>query len=283
MPIKTIIAPEEVRQTCLEWRINRSNVAFVPTMGALHDGHLQLVKEAKELAQKVVVSIFVNPLQFGPQEDFATYPRMLQIDREKLESVGADALFVPNAADMYPDGYQTYIYNNALADILCGRFRPGHFQGVLTIVAKLFHLVQPDVALFGKKDYQQFKMISKMNADLMFGINVRGIPTFRESDGLAMSSRNLRLSPEERQMAPSIYHAMQAVKAAYRAGETSRTRLEKLFAAELPPPFRLEYAEVRNQDDLLAPDDRIEKPAVILIAAHLGSVRLIDNLELSEP
>lgn len=282
MPIKTIIAPEELRQTCSDWRFERSKLAFVPTMGALHEGHLRLVAEAKMLAQRVVVSIFVNPLQFGPQEDFATYPRMLQNDREKLEALGIDALFIPNAADMYPAGYQTYIYNDSLADILCGRFRPGHFQGVLTVVAKLFHLVQPDFALFGKKDYQQFKLISKMAKDLMFGIDVKGLPTLREADGLAMSSRNLRLSASDRQKAPQLFRAMQSVKDSFTKGQLKARVLEEQFAKQLGSDFRLEYAEIRYQDDLSAPSDKIERAAVLIVAAHLGQVRLIDNLELSE-
>jgi pantoate--beta-alanine ligase len=208
---------------------------------------------------------------------------MLQADREKLESVGADVLFVPNSADMYPEAYQTYVSNEALSSILCGKFRTGHFQGVLTVVAKLFHLVQADIALFGKKDYQQFKMISKMVQDLMFGLEIVGVPTLRDPDGLAMSSRNLRLNRDERQIAPSLYQAMNDVKAAFLRGERSRDDLEAIFAKQLPNSFRLEYGEIRYQDDLSKPEKLIERPAVILVAAHLGSVRLIDNLELSEP
>lgn len=282
MPIKTIIAPAELRQTCADWRLNRSSLAFVPTMGALHEGHLHLVSAAKQRAQKVVVSIFVNPLQFGPQEDFATYPRMLQADREKLEALGVDALFVPNTADMYPAGFQTYIYNDTLADILCGRFRPGHFQGVLTVVAKLFHLVQADFAIFGKKDYQQFALISKMAKDLMFPLEVIGMPTTRETDGLAMSSRNARLTAAERKIAPSLFQAMQKVRESLQSGEKKRAELESLFAKQLPESFRLEYGEIRYADDLSLPGDELTRPAILLVAAHLGQVRLIDNLELGE-
>lgn len=284
MPITTIIALEEVRKTCSQWRLSRQSIAFVPTMGALHEGHLALVREAKKRADRVVVSIFVNPLQFGPKEDFASYPRMLQDDRVKLERENVDLLFVPNASEMYPEGFQTYIYNSEMADTLCGHYRPGHFQGVLTVVAKLFHLVQPQLAFFGKKDYQQFKLISKMVTDLFFDVQVEGLPTLREKDGLAMSSRNLRLQAEERQKAPHIFRCMQVVNAAYKKGERRRMALLSIFEAEFNkvPGFRLEYVEVRYQDELTQSPDELEKPAVILVAAYLGSVRLIDNLELGD-
>lgn len=283
MPIRTIIAPEDVRKVCSEWRIERQTIAFVPTMGALHEGHLSLVKEAKASCDRVIMSIFVNPLQFGPKEDFASYPRMFQKDIAQIEPFGVDALFVPNAADMYPDGYQTYVTNDARSDILCGRFRPGHFQGVLTVVAKLFHLVQPHVALFGKKDYQQYQLIRKMADDLMFGIDVRGCPTLRDPDGLAMSSRNLRLTPEERRKAPYLFTRMQELKQRLERGENRAARLLQTFTADLAkePSFRLEYAEIRSARDLGELGETIEEPAVLLVAAHLGSVRLIDNLELS--
>ncbi len=284
MPITTIIAPEEVRKTCSQWRSERQKIAFVPTMGALHDGHLALVKRAKELCDRVIVSIFVNPLQFGPKEDFASYPRMLQGDSAKLEAAKVDALFIPNAADMYPAGYQTYIFNEGMSEILCGHYRPGHFQGVLTVVAKLFHLVQPHVALFGKKDYQQYQLIKKMVLDLFFDISIEGIATLREKDGLAMSSRNLRLNSAERSEAIQIYRAMQLVNVAYKKGEKLKAKLLEIFTRELAKSagFRLEYAEIRYRDDLIQSPDQLEKPAVILVAAYLGSVRLIDNLELGE-
>ena len=170
MPVSTIIAPLDLRAQILEWRLQRKKIAFVPTMGALHKGHISLVEAAKKLADHVVVSIFVNPLQFGPKEDFGSYPRMLQADIEKLEEARVDALFAPIAADMYPEGFQTAVRNNAISEILCGRARPGHFDGVLTVVCKLFNLVQPDYALFGKKDYQQLKLIHNMARDLCFPI-----------------------------------------------------------------------------------------------------------------
>ncbi|WP_349259368.1 pantoate--beta-alanine ligase [Oligoflexus sp.] len=274
-----------MRQLSREWRAAGEKVAFVPTMGALHDGHLALVKEAQKKAERVVVSIFVNPIQFGPKEDFASYPRMLQADSEKLSSLGVNALFAPNAADMYPAGYETYVFNEKRSDILCGHFRPGHFQGVLTVVCKLFHIVEPDFALFGKKDYQQFTLLKKMAQDLCFPIEVIGCPTLRDPDGLAMSSRNLRLTPEERALAPELHRAMQMVNEALKGGETQRKVLLDIFAEQMKhfPAFRVEYAEIRGASDLADFSEAIDRPAVLLVAAHLGSVRLIDNLELSSP
>ncbi|WP_141736729.1 pantoate--beta-alanine ligase [Oligoflexus tunisiensis] len=274
-----------MRQLSREWRAAGKKTAFVPTMGALHDGHLALVRAAQDKADRVIVSIFVNPIQFGPKEDFASYPRMLQADSEKLNSLGVNVLFAPNAADMYPPGFETYVYNEKRSDILCGRFRPGHFQGVLTVVSKLFNIVEPDFALFGKKDYQQFTLLKKMAQDLCFPIEVIGCPTLRDPDGLAMSSRNLRLTPEERQLAPELFRAMQMVKEALQGGEKRQKVLLDTFTQELQrfPAFRLEYAEIRAALDLADFGETIDRPAVLLVAAHLGSVRLIDNLELTGP
>jgi pantoate--beta-alanine ligase len=285
VPIRTIIAPADMRQLSREWRAAGEKTAFVPTMGALHDGHLALVRAAQEKADRVVVSIFVNPIQFGPKEDFASYPRMLQADSEKLNSLGVNVLFAPNAADMYPSGFETFVYNDKRSDILCGRFRPGHFQGVLTVVCKLFNIVEPDFAFFGKKDYQQFTLLKKMAQDLCFPIDVIGCPTLRDPDGLAMSSRNLRLTPEERQLAPELHRAMQKVNEALQTGEKRQKTLLEMFSAELQrfPAFRLEYAEIRASADLADFEETIDRPAVLLVAAHLGSVRLIDNLELTGP
>ncbi len=283
MPIRTIIAPAEMRQLRHEWHQSGLKLAFVPTMGALHEGHLALVREAKKRADKVVVSIFVNPLQFGPKEDFSTYPRMLQADSDKLNPLGVDALFIPNAADMYPSGFATYVVNDKLSDILCGRFRPGHFRGVLTVVSKLFNLVQPDIALFGKKDYQQCYLLKKMVRDLCFPIEVIGCETMRETDGLAMSSRNLRLTAEERSIAPELFRCMKALQNAYKAGEMNKQRLLDGFVKALgdSSAFRLEYAELRGLADLADFTETIDNSAVLIVAAHLGAVRLIDNLELS--
>ncbi|MBC7530493.1 MAG: pantoate--beta-alanine ligase [Oligoflexus sp.] len=273
----------DLRAQILEWRLERKKIAFVPTMGALHMGHISLVEAARKQADRVVVSIFVNPMQFGPKEDFGNYPRMLAQDIAKLEAAGVDALFAPIAADIYPEGFQTFVSNNAINNILDGRSRPGHFDGVLTVVSKLFNLVQPDCAFFGKKDYQQLKVISNMVRDLSFPIEIVGCDTMREEDGLAMSSRNLRLTPAERQLAPKIYQGLSLIAEAYKAGERDFIKLTDLFKEELAQvqEFRLDSIDIRTQDRLAAfeGDGGVDKPAVALVAAHLGSVRLIDNLE----
>ena len=279
-----ILSPDEMRANCERWRASQESLAFVPTMGALHEGHMSLALEAKKIAQRTVVSIFVNPLQFGPKEDFATYPRTLEHDVKMLGAIGVDALFLPNARDVYPDGFQTYVRNEAMSSFLCGQHRPGHFQGVLTVVAKLFHIVSPDFALFGKKDYQQFRLIEKMAKDLSFRTKVLGLPTVREKDGLAMSSRNAKLTSGERAKAAQIYAGLKVVRDLYDQGERRVEHLAAAFVAILArvPELRLEYFEIRYQENLdSVPHELNKRPAVALVAAHLGSVRLIDNLELS--
>ncbi|MES2745366.1 MAG: pantoate--beta-alanine ligase [Bdellovibrionota bacterium] len=286
LPVSTIIAPSDLQRRVREWRLNGKTIGFVPTMGALHEGHISLVAAAREKVDHIVVSIFVNPLQFGPKEDFGSYPRMLQADIEKLQAAGGvDIVFAPIAKDIYPEGFQTNITNTAIAGILCGRSRPGHFDGVLTVVGKLFNLVQPDFAFFGKKDYQQLKLISNMVRDLAFPLTVLGIETRRESDGLAMSSRNLRLTKDEREKAPKIFAALKRLAEAAEAGEKDVAMLVKNFENELgeEKAFRLDYIDVRSQDRLDAFSGELNKPAVALVAAHLGNVRLIDNLEFSAP
>ncbi|MBC7658284.1 MAG: pantoate--beta-alanine ligase [Chitinophagaceae bacterium] len=283
MSVNTIIAPNDLRAQIKQWRLQNKKIALVPTMGALHQGHISLVEAAQQAADYVVVSIFVNPLQFGPKEDFASYPRMLAADLEKLELAKADILFAPIAADMYPEGFQTFVHNNALSEVLEGQSRPGHFNGMLTIVLKLLNLVQPDVAFFGKKDYQQLKLIQIMVRDLCLPIEIVGQPTIREASGLAMSSRNLRLTPEELAKAPQIYKALSAVATAHEAGEKDYPKLISLFKAELSKVdgFRLDTIDIRTQDRMGAFEGLVDKPAVASVAAHLGSVRLIDNLEFS--
>lgn len=284
MPVSTIIAPSDLRTRVRTWRLNGNSIGFVPTMGALHAGHISLVNAAKQTCDHVVVSIFVNPMQFGPKEDFGSYPRMLQADIDKLERAGGvDVVFAPIAADIYPEGFQSTVSNNAIAGILCGRSRPGHFDGVLTVVNKLFNLVQPDRAFFGMKDYQQLKLISNMVRDLSMPLEVIACPTLREDDGLAMSSRNLRLTQSERSLAPKLYQALAHLAAAAESGEKNVSGLRERFERELAEEkaFRLDYIDVRTQDRLAAFGSGIDKPAVALVAAHLGSVRLIDNLEFS--
>lgn len=279
MSIATIITSDELRELRTQW--SGQKVIFVPTMGALHEGHLSLVEKAKALGDKVIVSIFVNPKQFGPREDFATYPRTLAEDVEKLTAARADAVFLPNASEIYPDGFQTYVVNDVMSLGLCGATRENHFRGVLTVVLKLFNLVKPHAALFGKKDYQQWRLIERMAKDLSLDVAVLGEDIVREKDGLAMSSRNRRLAAEERKVASQIYKGLEKVQQQYVLGERQRDKLIAVFSQHLSAfkEFRLEYVEVRAQD-ALQELEKLEAPSVMLVAARLGDVRLIDNIEL---
>lgn len=278
--IEFLSALRELRQS---WRSNGQTVAFVPTMGNLHDGHLDLVKQAKSLADKVVVSIFVNPMQFGANEDLDAYPRTLDADRSKLEAHGVDALFFPAVEDVYPRGLteQTIVEVPAISDLLCGASRPGHFRGVATIVCKLFNMVQPEVACFGEKDFQQLQVIRTMVEDLSLPISIVGVPTRRQEDGLAMSSRNGYLSAEQRATATRIYAAMKQMHEAITASQESYDDIERkasqmLMTAGLTP----DYVTIRNVTTLqpATPDDT---NLVILIAAFMGTTRLIDNMQLT--
>jgi pantoate--beta-alanine ligase len=265
-----------------QWRAAGHQVAFVPTMGALHEGHISLVNLAQKENTKVVVSIFVNPLQFGPNEDFSRYPRTLKEDIEKLQGAGAHAVFAPAAAEIYPDGFQTVISNEKMAAGLCGRFRPGHFSGVLTVVAKLFNIVQADSALFGKKDYQQWRLIERMALDLQMPIKVIGCDTVRESDGLAMSSRNRYMSSQERSQASLIYEGLTAAKQAWQSGERSSEKIIQRFSESVAKceKMRIQYAEIVDKFSLLSTGSRLaDQNLVMIVAVLFGDVRLIDNLE----
>jgi pantoate--beta-alanine ligase len=257
-------------------------VAFVPTMGALHEGHLSLVRQAREDGSRVVVSIFVNPTQFGPSEDFARYPRTLKEDIEKLRTVACDAGFAPSAAEIYPAGFQTSIVNREMSRGLCGKFRPGHFEGVLTIVAKLLNIVTPDVALFGKKDYQQWRLIERMVRDLEMRCEIRGCEIVRETDGLAMSSRNRYMAADEREQASLIYQGLSHAKSLWAKGERSRKVLVDGFAQYIArcPKMSIQYAEIVDRESLVSCDEVLpDKSPVMIIAVIFGDVRLIDNLE----
>jgi pantoate--beta-alanine ligase len=255
-------------------------VALVPTMGYLHEGHLALVREARRHADRVAVSIFVNPTQFGPNEDLARYPRDLAGDLAKLASAGADATFVPAAAAMYPAGYQTFVQVRDLEKGLCGDRRPGHFVGVATVVLKLFQIARPQVALFGEKDYQQLVVIRRMVRDLDVPVEIVAVPTLREPDGLAMSSRNSYLSPPDRTRAAALYRGLSAARARHAAGERRAPALVEAAAAEIRPAVdRVDYIEVRDAETL-APVDPVDGPAVVLVAAFVGATRLIDNIRL---
>jgi len=255
-------------------------VALVPTMGALHRGHLSLLAEARRRAQKLVLSIFVNPMQFGPQEDLAKYPRDLPGDLAQAASVGCDLAFVPEAASMYGPGFQTAIDVREVSQGLCGARRPGHFVGVATVVCKLFNIVRPHVALFGEKDFQQLVVIRRMVTDLNLPVEVVGLPTVREPDGLALSSRNAYLSPSDRQRAAALFAGLSAAKALVDKGELHVSVLLAAAKSEIAARVdRIDYLEVRAAEDL-RPLDRIDRPAVMLVAAFVGGTRLIDNLRM---
>lgn len=261
-------------------RTRGNRIGFVPTMGNLHAGHRRLMEEARRRADVLVVSIYVNPLQFGPKEDFAAYPRTPAEDRALLEDVGVDLLFAPEEREMYPRGRdrQTQVEVPELGDILCGAFRPGHFRGVTTVVARLFGLIRPDIAVFGKKDFQQLLIIRRMTADLCLPIEIVGVDTVREPDELAVSSRNRYLSAEERRRAPQLHAALARVARALAQGIPA-TQAEVEAVVELETAgFRPDYVSVRRRADLAAPDGSDEF-LVVLAAAWLGRTRLIDNLE----
>jgi pantoate--beta-alanine ligase len=262
-----------------------ARIGFVPTMGALHDGHLALVREARArvgTAGRVAVSIFVNPTQFGPTEDYSRYPRTLDADIARCTEAGVDVVFAPAVEQMYPPGDQTRVRVGALAEPLCGRFRPGHFEGVATVVAKLFTLAGPCVAVFGRKDYQQLRVISRMAEDLFLPVEVIGLPTVREPDGLAMSSRNRYLAPADRARAATLPRALGEAVRAWQAGDRDaeglRARVEQAVA---PAVDSIDYVEIRDADTL-APYDGQAGRALLALAVRVGGARLIDNVVLGE-
>jgi len=270
-----------LRETIRSWRTFGDTVAFVPTMGNLHAGHLRLVEEARKLASRVVVSIFVNPTQFCAGEDFGAYPRTPEEDEDRLKGSGADLLFMPYADEVYPAGAVTVVEVPGVSDDLCGKFRPGHFRGVATVVCKLFNMVQPDVALFGEKDWQQLTVIRRMVVDLNLPLHVVGVPTVRESSGLAMSSRNAYLSGEEKQRATALHRSLLQAKAKLEAGMRDYPAIEAASVQMLQNEgFRIDYFTIRRLDDLTGPrtDDT---DFVVLVAAWLGRARLIDNIRIS--
>ncbi|MPZ22456.1 MAG: pantoate--beta-alanine ligase [Dehalococcoidia bacterium] len=264
------------------WRRSQdANVALVPTMGYLHEGHLSLVREARGDGGKVIVSIFVNPTQFAASEDLARYPRDLQRDLRLLDAEGVAAVFLPTPEEIYPDGFQTTVSVGGVAAPLEGAARPGHFAGVATVVAKLFNIVEPDRAYFGQKDAQQLAVIRRMTSDLNLPVDVVGLPTMREPDGLAMSSRNAYLSPAEREAAPVLYRALQAGRLAYEGGERSGARLREAVAEALrsEPLVFVEYVSVADSASLRELE-AAEGPLLLSLAARIGSTRLIDNILL---
>lgn len=281
--MKILHSVVELRAQLAEWRRQGQRIGFVPTMGNLHAGHLQLVTRAREQADRVVTSVFVNPLQFGPTEDFDRYPRTLPEDARKLDATQCDLLYAPSVVEMYPHGREslTLVRVPGVSEMLEGAFRPGHFEGVATVVNILFNQVQPDLAVFGQKDWQQLQVIRKMVADLHLPIEIVGHATAREPDGLALSSRNQYLSAAERVQAPLIHAVLLSTEAALRAGRRDLATLqaeglERLSAGGFVP----QYLEIRRPD--MGLPDSLETGWVILVAAFLGRTRLIDNLFISK-
>ncbi|OLC02965.1 MAG: pantoate--beta-alanine ligase [Gemmatimonadetes bacterium 13_1_40CM_69_22] len=262
-------------------RARSRRIGLVPTMGYLHEGHLRLVDRAKQRADRVVLSIFVNPLQFGPNEDFANYPRDLARDRALATERGVDCLFVPDVTAIYPEQPLVRVAPGPMADTLEGAVRPGHFAGVLTVVAKLFHIVEPDVAVFGRKDFQQAMLVRRMAADLDFGIEVDIAPTVRELDGLALSSRNSYLDADQRRAALALSRALRAVEQAWRSGDADPKTLQRRgMQALMAPGVSPGYLEL--VDEQLRPVARVDARTVVVIAAQVGATRLIDNVVLGE-
>src|SRR5262249_34179448 len=268
---------EAARQAHSESRI----IGLVPTMGALHAGHLALIEHAKRVCSPVIASIFVNPKQFAPKEDFSRYPRTLESDTEKLTRAGVDALFLPDALEIYPNGFRTYVTVEGLSDKLEGRSRPGHFRGVATVVMKLLEIVRPNYAYFGRKDAQQVRIISQMAQDLNLDAEIVVCPIVREPDGLALSSRNAYLKPHERKAATVLRRALDGAREELRAGTRDALHLQAAMrkVVDAEPLAALDYAEVVDADTF-EPVTRISRPSYALIAAFLGKTRLIDNLYL---
>ncbi|MDX2027673.1 MAG: pantoate--beta-alanine ligase [Alphaproteobacteria bacterium] len=273
----------DLRAALLAWREAGDTVGFVPTMGALHRGHIALVEQARKATKRVVASIFVNPLQFGPQEDLAKYPRQLEADRKMLADAGCDLLFTPTPEEMYPNGAVTKIDPGPLTGMLEGAFRPGHFTGVATVVVKLLLQVMPDAAFFGEKDYQQLLVIRRIVQDLNIPVHIVGVPTVRDTDGLALSSRNAYLSPEDRQRAGALPRVMQETIAHILEGadieKTLKAGQEKLRQAGFSSVDYLELADATG----LSPLRAMNTPARLLAAARMGSTRLIDNMAVDRP
>ena len=277
-PMQVVRSVVQLRAVTGGWRQAGDSVAVVPTMGALHDGHLSLVAQARDACDRVIVTLFVNPTQFDRPEDLAKYPRTENRDRAVLEPAGVDLLFMPGLDEVYPPGFATTVSVSGLTSGMCGDFRPGHFDGMATIVAKLFLMTGADRAFFGEKDWQQLQIVRRLAADLNIPIEVTGCPTVREADGLAMSSRNARLSPPDRAAAPALYAALTRAAQRLRGGEDPAPVLEAARAEILAGGFaRVEYLDLRHPQTL-TPLDRLDRPARLLAAAWLGPVRLIDNV-----
>ncbi|MBC7341006.1 MAG: pantoate--beta-alanine ligase [Clostridia bacterium] len=270
---------EPLRTYLREKRSQGASIGLVPTMGYFHEGHLSLMRAARQDNDVVVVSLFVNPTQFGPNEDLDRYPRDFDRDQRLAAEVGVDAIFAPTPEEMYPPGYATYVEVERLSQGLCGQSRPGHFRGVATVVCKLFNIVQPDRAYFGQKDFQQQLIIRRMVRDLNFPLTIVTVPTVREPDGLAMSSRNAYLSPEERKSALALIRSLKQGEALIRSGESQAQKIRQAMAETLgsDPRVRIDYVEVRDPESL-EPVSTIDGEVLLAVAAFVGQTRLIDNL-----
>ncbi len=274
-------ALEPLRARVDAWRMGGDRIVLVPTMGALHEGHFALVAHAKAIGRRAVVSIFVNPTQFGPNEDFSRYPRDTEADLAGLARAGADAAWLPTVETMYPTGFATRIEPGPAAEGLCGTFRPGHFSGVATVVTKLINQVRPDIALFGEKDFQQLQVIRSVTRDLDIPVAIEGVPTLREADGLALSSRNRYLAPRERDIAPRLHAVLTEIaERLARGGEAAPLVAEGIAVLEAAGFGPVQYLEVRDAHTL-APVARAEREARVLAAAYLGTTRLIDNVAVA--
>jgi pantoate--beta-alanine ligase len=279
--LETVRLTDELRYWVESWRLENRTVGFVPTMGALHEGHLSLVRRASDLADRVVVSIFVNPTQFGPGEDLERYPRDEERDSELLQESGCHLLFLPEPSTIYPAGHSTLVEVESLADRLEGEFRPGHLRGVATVVTKLLNLVRPDLAVFGQKDAQQLAVVRRLVRDLHLPVEIVGHPTIREPDGLAMSSRNAYLSAEERAAAAAIYRALSSARERIEQGERSADTIRRVLSQvlEQEPLIDVDYAEVVDGQSF-EPIRTIRGSIVMPVAVRIGNTRLIDNLVL---
>lgn len=278
--MKTVTSIRQMQNVATELKLKRKTIAFVPTMGYLHEGHLSLIRLAKMRADVVVASLFINPTQFAPHEDLARYPRDKKGDLAKLKKLGVDFAFVPNAKDMYPEGFQTLVEVREASLSLCGNTRPGHFQGVATVVLKLFHIVTPDVAIFGKKDYQQWLVLKAMARDLNLRVNIMGAPIVREKDGLAMSSRNAYLLGKDREIALCLPRGLKAAVAACRAKSgLTAAEIRAAFMREIPLTERvvLDYFECVDANTLKPLTEHVKQRTLLAAALFVGTTRLIDN------
>lgn len=279
--MKVVRSPKSMHKICMDLKKEGKTIGFVPTMGYLHEGHLSLMKVAKRRSDVLVVSLFVNPTQFGPKKDFKRYPRNLQRDNRLLREMGCDFLFCPEIKDMYPERYDTYVDVEKMTKVLEGAFRPGHFKGVTTIVAKLFNIVQPEIAIFGQKDFQQAQVLKRMVKDLNFQVKILVAPTIREKSGLALSSRNSYLSKEEKKQAPVLYQSLRMAKKMIKTGERDSKKIKDKMRKFIlkKPKARIDYISMNNSETL-EPLKKLKGNVLISLAVRIGKTRLIDNVKI---